>query len=76
MIPQPPLLTQELVMKTMKTVVNSKLSNLNEWLTLNKLTLNAKKSNYVSFRPHQKRLPHSIIIKSFNNKTNAFVQLE
>ena len=59
----------------MKTVVNSELSNLNEWLTINKLTLSAKKSNYVIFRPRQKRLPHSIIIKIVDNKTNAFVQL-
>ena len=32
--------------------------------------------NYVIFRPRQKRLPHSIIINIFDNKTNAFVQLE
>ena len=59
----------------METVVHSELSNLNEWLTINKLTLNAKKSNYVICRPHQKRLPHSII-KILDNKINAFVQLE
>ena len=30
----------------------------------------------VIFRPRQKRLPHSIIITFFDNKRNAFVQLE
>lgn len=36
--------------------VNSELSNVNDLLTSNKLTLNTKKSNCVIFRPYQKQI--------------------
>ena len=36
-------------------VVNAELSKVQEWLVANKLTLNAKKSNFVIFHPYQKR---------------------
>ena len=37
-------------LKTLKTVIN-KLNNVCHWLNANKLTINAKKSNFVIFRP-------------------------
>ena len=56
--------------------MHDELLKLYDWLTVNKLTLNAKKSNYVIFRPYQKRLSHNISIKFFHNKLNAFVSPE
>ena len=43
-------------LKTLEVTVNNEIENLNDWLTSNKLTLNAKKSNYVIFRPNQKKI--------------------
>ena len=60
----------------MNPQANDELLKLYDWLTVSKLTLNAKKSNYVIFRPYQKRLSHSISIKFFDNKLNTFVSLE
>ena len=42
----------------------------------NKLTLNVKKSNYVIFRPRQKRIPFIPQIKIFNPTLNARVIVE
>ena len=39
---------------SLERVVNLGLHKVSDWLTLNRLTLNVLKSNYVSFRPHQK----------------------
>ena len=43
-------------LKSLETVVNAELKNVCDWLNANKLTINAKKSNYVVFRPGQKRI--------------------
>ena len=40
-------------LKTLEETVNNELANVSNWLNANKLTLNAKKSNFVIFRPHQ-----------------------
>ena len=42
-------------LKTLELTVNAELHNLYNWLTSNKLSLNIKKSNYVIFRPYQKK---------------------
>jgi hypothetical protein len=39
--------------KSLKSVVNSELIKVYNWLTVNKLTLNMKKSNYIIFHPYQ-----------------------
>ena len=43
-------------LKTLETVVNNELNSVCNWLNANKLTINAKKSNFVIFRPAQKEL--------------------
>ena len=48
--------------------------NVCDWLNANKLTINAKKSNFVVFRPRQKRNQTCIRIPDNNN--NGFVLLE
>ena len=45
-------------------------------LTANKLTLNRKKSNFVIFRPYQKRLNYLPQVNIFNNEENKNVTLE
>ena len=42
-------------LKTLQTVVNNGLNSVCHWLNANKLTINAKKSKFVIFRPVQKR---------------------
>ena len=45
------------------------------WL-VNKLTINAKKSNFVIFRPSQKKLRYQIEIRLYNNASNSYTFLE
>ena len=56
--------------------MNDELSKVYRWLVANKLTLNLKKSNFVIFRPHQKKLAFTPIIKIFDNQANKPVALE
>ena len=42
-------------LKTLENVVNNELNNVCNWLNANKLTINAKKSNFAIFRPAQKK---------------------
>ena len=43
-------------LRTLELTVNNELEKVSEWLNANKLTLNVKKSNYVTFHPRQKRM--------------------
>ena len=56
-------------LKSLETVVNKELMAVCEWLNANKLTLNFKKSNYVIFRPYQKKLNFQVRIKMFKLTT-------
>ena len=62
--------------KTLETVVNNELDNVCHWLNANKLTINAKKSNFVIFRPAQKRINHQPCIRIPDNNNNGFALLE
>ena len=42
-------------LKSLESTVNDELYKLYDWLIANKLSLNIKKCNYVSFRPRQKK---------------------
>ena len=46
------------------------------WLIANKLSLNIKKSNFVIFRPRQKKLNHQVNLKVFDHHNNSFISLE
>ena len=61
---------------SLERVVNAELSKVQEWLIANRLTLNAKKSNFVIFHPYQKKLDRDVILKIFDIKTNDFVPLD
>ena len=63
-------------MKNLETTVNNELQNLSNWLTANKLTLNIKKSNFVIFRPYQKRLAYQPKLYMFDNEKSKYVCLE
>ena len=49
------------ISKSLEETVNSELANVSDWLNANKLTLNAKKSNFVIFRPYQRKMDLSVI---------------
>ena len=40
----------------LESTVNAGLARVQEWLTLNQLTLNVKKSNFITFKSHKKQL--------------------
>ena len=56
--------------------MNFELNNVSQWLTLSKLTLNLNKSNFVIFRPYQKRLPFAPKICILDHQTNTLTYLE
>ena len=60
----------------LETVVNKELMLVCEWLNSNKLTLNLSKTNYVIFRPYQKKQSHQVSLKVFDNNTNDFIEIE
>ena len=63
-------------LKLLEQKVNAELNKLYVWLTLNKLNLNIKKSNFVIFRPYQKRLSFQPKIRIFDNEKNMNISLE
>ena len=63
-------------LKLLETVVNAELCNIYDWLIANKLSLNIKKSNFVIFRPRQKKVNHQINLRMFDHHTNSYISLE
>ena len=51
----------------LEATMNNELQKLNNWSSTNKLTLNIKKSNFVLFRPYQKKVTSKIDIRIFDN---------
>ena len=52
------------------------MANVYNWPTSNKFSLNLKKSNFVIFRPHQKKLPFTPKLYIYDPSTNKHKQLE
>lgn len=50
-------------LKSIETVVNAELKKLHEWLIVNKLTLNIKKSNFIIFSHSRKKSSHQVNLK-------------
>ena len=52
------------------------MNNVHDWLTTNRLTLNKKKSNFLIFRPRQKKMHFSPQISILDCETNQKISLE
>ena len=63
-------------LKSLEKIVNNELVRVSDWLNTNKLTLNAKKSNFVIFCPHQRKMDHSVNILMFDNSNHILTSLE
>ena len=61
---------------SLEATVNKELQNVCEWLHVNKLTLNAKKSNFVVCRPYQRKLNYEIQLKITDRSTGTPSLLE
>ena len=70
------LLYADREINSLERVVNAELSKVQEWLVANKLTLNAKKSNFVIFHPYQKKIDRDVMINIFDIHTKEFVLLD
>ena len=57
-------------------MVNEELKNVYNWLAVNKLTINIKKSNFVTFHPHQKKITYQPKVQIYNSETNKLECLE
>ena len=53
-------------LKSLESAINIELQKVCDWLNANKLTINAKKSNFVIFRPSQKKLSYQIKIRTYS----------
>ena len=53
-------------LRTLELVVNLELHKVYEWLTANKLMLNAQKSNFIIFHPHQKKINYQLKLEIFD----------
>ena len=63
-------------LKSLEKTIKNELVRFSDWLNANKLTLNAKKSNLVIFRPHQRKMDHSVNILMFDNSNHILFSLE
>ena len=63
-------------LKNLETIVNNELNNVCNWLNANKLTINAKKSNFVIFEPAQKRINYQPCIRIPDIINKGFALLE
>ena len=70
------LLYADTNLKSLEKTVNSELLKVSDWLNANKLTLNAEKSNYVIFRPHQRKLNYSVNIEMIDKCTQIPTTLQ
>ena len=62
-------------LKSLEKVVNKELEHVSDWLIANKLTLNIKKSNYVLFHSHKKKLDYTPNLKVFDHKSGTRISL-
>ena len=53
-------------LKTIKIIVNTELNQVSKWLSLNKLSLNADKTDLIYFHSKQHALNYDIISIKFN----------
>ena len=61
-------------LKSLETIVNFELSNVYDWLTANKLSLNIKKSNFVIFQRRvtkELKLNYEVNLKVVDYHTNT-----
>ena len=63
-------------LQLLEETVNKHLTSVCNWLMANKLSLNTKKSNFVIFRPYQKRMNFDVTIKLFDHDKNSLILLE
>ena len=63
-------------LRTLELVVNLELHKVCEWLTANKLTLNVKKSNFIIFHPHQKKIDYQVNLQIFDYDSKTYLPLE
>ena len=52
----------------LELTVNTELTRIQEWLTLNQLTLNIKKSNFIIFKSNKKRLNRQLHLQLSGNE--------
>ena len=63
-------------LKSLEKTVRGELLQVPDWLNANKLMLNAKKSNYVIFRPYQRKLNYLVNIEMIDNCTQNSTTLQ
>ena len=49
-------------LKEIEKIVNQELKHLSEWLNVNRLALNVKKTNFVIFRSNRKPTNHNVTL--------------
>ena len=65
------LLYADIDLKSWESVLITEITNICDWLNANKLTISAKKSNFVVFRPRQRRTNHKTCIRIPDNRNKS-----
>ena len=60
-------------LQIMESIINHKLCNINTWPCSNKVLLNIEKTNFVIFKPHQKKINYSMEL-TINDKSIKHVR--
>ena len=63
-------------LKNLEITINEELSKDNNWLKYNKLTLNLDKSNFVLFRPPQKKFSYNFKVCLNNNVSYLGISID
>ena len=67
------LLYADKSLRSLENTVNTELSNVSKWLMVNKLSLHVSKSNFVIFRPYQKKIDYKVDLKIYDFCLNSHV---
>ena len=70
------LLCADKNLRTLELVVNLEFHKVYEWLTAYMLTLNVKKSTFIIFHSHQKKINYQLNLKVLDNDPKTFLPLE
>ena len=71
----PPLSTKESDIEVISSNINWELNDIQEWLSINKLTLNVKKTKYMLFHYRQRNISNIIPNMEYGKWSNILLQI-
>ena len=63
-------------LKTLESILNGELLKVYNWLNTNNLSLNRKRTHFVTFHPYQKQLDYTVDLKICDTDSNTYISME